>query len=93
MTTLDRVKAFLSDPANIAQQYRTLIVRIHFTTANGVTVSIQQSSYHYSDADSVEMWDCPHLPILDEYGNGEKPYGRVPLQVVADYIDQLESKS
>ena len=91
MTTLDRVKAFLSDPANITRQYRTLIVRKHFTTASGVTASIQQSDRHHCDADSVEMWDCPHLPILDEYGDGEEPYGRVPLQVVADYIDQLEA--
>ena len=107
MTTLDRIKAHLTNPANYLKGQH---VRNHFVTTNGIKVSIQQSRFHYcslqsflvadhlgnnpppdtSRAATVEMWSCPHLPMLDEYGGESDPYARVPLSVVAAYIDELE---
>lgn len=66
-------------------------VRRRFVTRNGYRVSIQQSATHYCGADSVEMWECKHHPMLEPYGDGTDPYARVPLRVVAAYIDWLET--
>lgn len=103
MNTVERVQAWLDNPVNRhvdtpAVSYapnpnkpdRT-ILRSYFITSNGITISIQQGATHYCTHDSVELWDCPHHPILDPWGNGSDPYARVPIPVVAAYIDALEA--
>jgi hypothetical protein len=104
--TLDRLKAWLADEANFARKFdlsdgRTSLyndmthigVRKRFITRNGYSISIQQSGTHYcNNENEVEMWHCPPSPLLALYGNGEDdPYAFVPLEVVAGYIDSLES--
>ncbi len=104
--TLDRLKAWLADEANFTREkqvydpplpslYNDLgytVVRKRFITRNGYSISIQQSGTHYChNANEVEMWHCPHSPLLALYGDGEDPYAYVPLEVVAGYIDSLES--
>lgn len=105
--TLDRLKAWLADEANFARKFdlsdgrpprlyndMTYIgVRKRFITRNGYSISIQQSGTHYcNNENEVEMWHCPPSPLLALYGNGEDdPYAFVPLEVVAGYIDSLES--
>ena len=93
-----RLRAWLADPSNIAEQTNMssigkFVVRNMFVTSNGHEISIQHSALHYCDENSVEMWQCPHRPVLDAYGDGEDPYARVPLNVVADYIDVLEGET
>ena len=88
-----RLRAWLADPSNIAKQKGKFVVRNMFVTSNGHEISIQHSALHYCDENSVEMWQCPHRPVLDAYGDGEDPYARVPLNVVADYIDVLEGET
>lgn len=104
--TLARLKAWLADPSNELRRGELAMwqplgtndltytcLRKHFVTANGIEVSIQQSGTHYcSNENEVEMWSCPHSPLLMAYGDGnDAPYAYVPLEVVAGYIDALES--
>lgn len=105
--TLDRLKAWLADDANKAyfREYADLpsgtlstngmrysCIRHPFITRNGYSISIQQSGAHYcNNENEVEMWNCPPSPLLMNYGDGEDPYAYVPLEVVAGYIDSLES--
>jgi hypothetical protein len=101
MTTEQRIRAWLADPANIHMStpaifpergFEHITLRNRFVTKNGLEVSIQQGASHYCNEDSVEMWCCPHHPLLDPYGDGESPYGWVPITVVAQYIDALEGE-
>jgi hypothetical protein len=105
--TLDRLKAWLADEDNIHNKHdydndamRNVITNgMHFTclrkrfvTKNGYSISIQQSGTHYcNNENEVEMWHCPPSPLLVNYGDGSDPYAYVPLEVVAGYIDSLES--
>ena len=99
MTTLDRLKEWLRTPANITTHSRLptafdgeLIRRKVFTTTNGIDLSIQMSAAHHCVVgESVEMWKCPASPLLMAFGDGQDPYSYVPLDVVAGYIDSLES--
>lgn len=102
------VREWLANPAHIHTQTRheevvgksngfdSMIMRNHFELRNGGTISIQQGASHYCDKDSVELWLCPHKPILEPYGwadddgNYSNPYSHVPISVLADYIDILE---
>lgn len=93
--TLDRLKAWLADDANkhYTRAYTDFpSLNTPFITRNGYSISIQQSGTHYcNNENEVEMWNCPPSPLLMNYGNGEDPYAYVPLEVVAGYIDSLES--
>jgi hypothetical protein len=104
--TLDRLKAWLADETNFLggkhvydpprpTLYNDLgytVIRKRFTTRNGYSISIQQSGTHYChNENEVEVWHCPHSPLLALYGDGEDPYAYVPLEIVAGYIDSLES--
>jgi len=99
METLKRLKKWLYDPANILGQDKLptafggdFVRRKKFVTANGITLSIQMSAAHNCVVDeSVEMWNCPPSPLLMAFGDGQDPYAYVPLDVVAGYIDSLES--
>jgi hypothetical protein len=104
MTTLERLKAWLADDENILREKQGIsnlldndlkytCLRKRFVTTNGIEISIQQSGTHYChNENEVEMWHCPHSPLLMAYGDGnDDPYGYVPLEVVAGYIDSLES--
>lgn len=72
-----------------ASRPRLMGIRSAYVCANGRTLSIQQSITHYSTNDSAEVWNCAHHSMLEPYGEG--PYAYVPLSVVADYIDWLNS--
>jgi hypothetical protein len=99
MTTLERLKDWLLDTGNVVHQTKLpdmfdaeFTLRKSFVTANGITLSIQMSGGHHCKVDeSVEMWRCPPSPLLMLYGDGQDPYAFVPLDVVAGYIDSLES--
>ena len=101
MNTLERVQAWLGNPVNrdvdresllrIVGRPQRAILRSHFVTNNGISISIQQGATHYCTHDSVELWNCPHHELLAPYGDGQDPYAKVPLTVVAQYIDALEA--
>ena len=105
MSTLHRLKGWLRNPKNhvsiqrdplayggTGRTGRTFIKRQMFVTRNGISMSIQMSDLHNcTPGKSVEMWKCPPSPLLAAYGGGEDPYSYVPLEVVAGYIDSLES--
>lgn len=100
--TEKRLRQWLADPANIhcrapaifpQRGFEEVLLRQPFITRNGYEISIQQGASHYCNGDQVEMWYCPHRPMLDEYGTGEDPYGWVPISVAADYIEALEGES
>lgn len=99
MPTLNRLKGWLGNPANIVTHTKVpdafdveFALRKSFVTTNGITLSIQMSGGHHCKVDeSVEMWFCPPSPLLILYGDGQDPYSYVPLDVVAGYIDSLES--
>jgi len=103
-STADRLRAFLADEANVTMRgpsvfdmgngFRDTVMRRHFQCSNGITVSIQQGATHYCNKieNTFEMWNCPHLPMLQPYGSGEDgPYAHVPFDVVVQYIDAIES--
>ena len=99
MTTLERLKAWLRDTGNHTERHKLptafdgeLIRRKAFITTNGIDISIQMSAAHNCVVgESVEMWRCPASPLLMAFGDGQDPYAYVPLDVVAGYIDSLES--
>jgi len=94
MSTLNRLKGWLGNPANTVKRLglAELILRKRFVTKNGISISIQMSeAHHCTPNESVEMWQCPPSPLLMAYGDGTNPYAYVPLDVVAGYIDSLES--
>jgi hypothetical protein len=99
METLNRLKGWLGNSANISSRDRLptafdgdFIRRKHFVTKNGIKMSIQMSRAHNCEMHkSVELWQCPPSPLLMAYGDGQDPYPYVPLEVVAGYIDSLES--
>ena len=99
METLERLKAWLLDTGNFAPQTKAaglfegdFLRRKAFTTTNGIDISIQMSGGHHCVVgESVEMWQCPASPLLMAFGDGQDPYSYVPLDVVAGYIDSLES--
>ena len=69
-------------------------VRYKFRLLNGEGICIQQSALHHCTPDSVEMWQCPHSPLLAPYdssGKGRGIYARVPLPVVVDYLNEQEN--
>lgn len=103
--TIARLKQWLADDANFFYGDPRIYprdlgnnelgytgVRRPFVTRNGYSVSIQQSATHYCRHDGqAELWNCPPSPLLASYGGGSDPYAYVPLEVVAGYIDSLES--
>jgi hypothetical protein len=99
MDTLERLKDWLLDTGNYVQRGKLptafdgeLIRRTRFVTKNGIAISLQMSAAHHCVCgESVEMWNCPPSPLLMLYGDGHDPYAYVPLDVVAGYIDSLES--
>ena len=102
MNTLERIQAWLDNPVNRHSDTKLaidadpnkpdrIILRSPFITNNGISISIQQGATHYCTHDSVELWDCPHHELLAPYGDGVDPYAKVPLTVVAQYIDALEA--
>jgi len=99
METINRLKGWLGNPANVKTRTSLptsfdadFILRKAFVTANGITLSIQMSAAHNCVVnESVEMWNCPPSPMLMAFGDGQDPYAYVPLDVVAGYIDSLES--
>ena len=94
MATLNRLKGWLGNPANIldSNYLEGFQRRKHFVTKNGIKLSIQMSlSHNCIPNESVEMWQCPPSPLLMAYGDGTDPYPYVPLELVAAYIDSLES--
>lgn len=99
MATLERLKGWLGDKANYTQKTKVaelfdgdFVLRKAFTTTNGIDISIQMSGGHHCKVgESVEMWNCPASPLLMAFGDGQDPYSYVPLDVVAGYIDSLES--
>jgi hypothetical protein len=94
METLNRLKGWLGNPANITDRFGTtgFLRRKRFVTKNGISISIQMSkAHHCTPNESVEMWTCPPSPLLMAYGDGTEPYPYVPLEVVAGYIDSLET--
>ena len=102
-TALQRLNAFLEDESQFVRKSQCFTsdgifpfngVRKHFTTTNGITVSIQQSDGHYvSHYNEVEMFSCPHHEILSPYGDGAEPYCHVPISVCAAYINALETST
>lgn len=102
MPTLERLRAWLADESNwVSKRHDSILrtdtfdfsgVRKPFITTNGISISIQQSATHYcNNENEVEMWHCPHSPLLMRYGDAQDPYAYVPLEVCAGYIDSLES--
>jgi hypothetical protein len=90
MNTLERLKGWLANEGMLTLPM--LKIRPYFRTTNGINISIQMSSKHHCKVDeSVEMWNCPPSPLLMAFGDGQDPYAYVPLDVVAGYIDSLES--
>lgn len=103
--TLARLKQWLADDANFFRGVKQPVyenfrqnkigyvgVRKPFVTRNGYRISIQQSGSHYCNHEGeAELWSCPPSPLLASYGDGSDPYAYVPLEVVAGYIDSLES--
>jgi hypothetical protein len=66
-------------------------VRQPFTLVDGTRISIQQSDIHWCGIGTVELFNCPWHELLDPYGVDGDPYSRVPLEVVAKYIEALEA--
>lgn len=102
---LNRVSLHISDVANdlyprqpwLYQEDRPdyQVVRKGFKCEGGVTLSIQFSATHYCSKSekgtpTVELWCCPHHPLLAPYGDGEEPYAYVPVDVLAAYIVHMD---
>lgn len=102
------IREWLSNPEHIhvkdpvlhsSNGFDHMLIRDRFELSYGGSISIQQGATHRCDKDSVELWYCPHRPILEPYGCPDEygdyfnePYSRVPISVLADYIDELEKE-
>lgn len=58
-------------------------------------MSVQASTFHYSTPrenvgpyTKVEVWLCGTVPEWGGYGDGGDPYGYLPIELVAQVIDQ-----
>jgi len=106
-TTLQRLRAWLNDSSNFIGQFDHVRCRFVTTNGKTISIQMSEYHYCgmrrlFSDCDpdtarktgdcnTVEMWSCPHSELLAPYGDGSDPYAYVPLEVVASYIDELES--
>lgn len=96
MDTLTKLQALLSAPAReytpgFFYKDLTPIVRC----ADGSTMSVQASEYHYCSPRSnegpytcVEVWNCGSPEAWTEWGNGEDPYAYIPINIVAAEINR-----
>lgn len=96
--TVESLKAWLADDANWMHKHKAWKttngiefagVRKPITIANRVKLSIQQSSFHHCDINSVELEFVPELPIIAEYGE-DGIYNYVPIETVVMYLNELE---
>ncbi len=69
----------------------------HITCADGTTMSVQASEFHYSTPcenvgpyTAVEVYFCGIVEAWSEYGDGDgdEPYTYLPIELVADEIDR-----
>lgn len=100
MSTADKLRAFLADPSFFVSgpyaAYTTrngfdqIVVRYAVVCVDGTTVSVQQGASHYctKDANTFELWNCPHSELLAPYGDGDVPYAHVPFATVVAYLDE-----
>jgi len=96
MNTLAKLQAHLNQPTI---QYRPGLnhkpIANLVTCADGFTLSVQASEHHYCDPrtnngpyNKVEVWRCGAPSQFSEYGDGEDPYGYVPIDLVCQVIDE-----
>jgi hypothetical protein len=86
------LREWLTNPMNVVVEnpavvpragFFTSVVRDYLVTKDGARWSVQQSATHYCGPDSVEVWHCPHDPLLAPYSDGDDPYAYVPIPVLA----------
>ena len=96
MTTLDKLQAHLAAPSTwVSHGYSYKNVSPHVKCADGSTMSVQASWSHYCEPcdnvgpyTKVEVWCCGEVPAWSDFGDGEYPYARVPIELVAEEIDR-----
>ena len=94
--TLAALQAFLATPIQSVPsgyQYKPLAQRLQ--CSDGFSMSVQASENHYcaprtnqGPYTKVEVWLCGDVPEWSEYGSGENPYAFVPIELVAQVIDE-----
>lgn len=96
MNTLQKLQAHLSAPA---KEYAPGFFHESITPvvecADGSTMSVQASQYHYCNPRTdegpyyaVEVWHCGVVEAWEDYGSGDDPYAYVPIELVVDEIDR-----
>jgi len=97
MSTLSRLQAHLAapeiKPLEQGREYKSLAP--HVKCADGSTMSVQASEYHYCNPRDnygpylhVEVWNCGIVDAWAEFVGDEDPYAFVPIALVAAEIDR-----
>ena len=96
MNTLQKLQEHLNfPPVEIMPGYSHKEPAPHITCADGTTMSVQASEFHYSTPrenvgpyTAVEVYFCGIVEAWSEYGDGDQPYAYLPIELVADEIDR-----
>lgn len=95
MTTLEKLQAHLATKRYTHHGFDYKDNAPLLECSDGFSMSVQASWAHYcapcnnvGPYTHVETWLCGTVPEWSEYGDGEDPYARVPVELVAQVIDQ-----
>lgn len=98
-TTLQKLQAHVKsgEPIGVAHPHLSRMPATHVVCQDGFTLSVQASRHTYCTPQNddgpyskVEVWMCGNVPEFSEAvgGDSEYPYGYVPIEIVAQVIDQ-----
>ena len=93
MNTLDKLQSKLAGSARTVDSYEYRDLTDHVECADGTTLSVQASRFHYSTPRSdcgpythVEVWQAS-APVTEFDYDLEYPSAYVPIEKVVEFID------
>jgi hypothetical protein len=93
MNTLDKLQSKLAGSVSTVYRYKCKDLADHVECADGTTISVQASLYHYSTPRSdrgpythVEVW-LATAPVTEFDYDKEYPSAYIPIEKVVEFID------
>ena len=93
MNTLDKLQSKLAGSVSIVGSHGYKDIADHVECADGTTISVQASQFHYSTPRSdcgpythVEVW-LATAPVTEFDYSDEGPSALVPIEKVVEFID------
>ena len=93
MNTLDKLQSKLAGSVSTVDSYEYKGIADHVECADGTTISVQASQFHYCTPRSdygpythVEVWQSS-APVTEFDYDEEGPSAYVPIEKVVEFID------